>query len=527
MSFAANRLFSTAMGAVTLFSLLAGSAATAATPEAANAAASAAIGVANPSVPSLTTTSVTAPQILTFAKCLEIAMENNHRRPASRLAVTIAEAQHRQALAAYWPQLTAKGGWMRLDQPSTFIFPSGMMYIPSQTVDVPGGTASVTIPANAFGPGFPPANLQMPVSFPGQTVSTNPQLFAIPQQNVKLADPQNFNVSSNMNWLLFDGGMRKGYREQALGGVQAAQAEVRRTDLEITDSVVRMYYGALLARELHQVGVDTLARMEVTLELTESMYKNGAGKVSKADYLDNLEMVETIRSTVAELEKNRAMSEAALAYTMGQPWTSTVRPADEEIPYRPYAGNLDELVSTAYQFNPDWSKLEAGLRAYNGAVTTARAEYYPKLALTGELHRWWNSYNAGMATAPNKEGWSIGMGMEIPIFDGMLTRNKVAEALARVAKLKEEQFLLKEGIGLQLRNSFLKNYRGPNRDRLAHVYSSVPASASGKQLAMLFQFSNLVIRDVTCLEPVLTLLDKADRIRARSGLAGREANQAR
>jgi hypothetical protein len=30
--------------------------------------------------------------------------------------------------------------------------------------------------------------------------------------------------------------MRKGYRELALGAVQAAQSDVRRTDLEITDS---------------------------------------------------------------------------------------------------------------------------------------------------------------------------------------------------------------------------------------------------------------------------------------------------
>ena len=82
---------------------------------------------------------------------------------------------------------------------------------------------------------------------------------------------------------------------------------MRRTDLEITDSVVRLYYGAVLARQLHQVGKDTLARMGVTLELTESLYKNGAGKVNKTDYLDNVVMVETIRSTVASLPGTRPL----------------------------------------------------------------------------------------------------------------------------------------------------------------------------------------------------------------------------
>ena len=315
--------------------------------------------------------------------------------------------------------------------------------------------------------------VQMPVSFPGQSFTTSAQVFPIPAQDIKLLDPQSVATSGNLTWLLFDGGMRKGYREQANGAVQAAQAEARRTDLEITDSVVRLYYGALLARQLHQVGKDTLARMEVTLELTESLYKNGAGKVNKTDYLDNVVMVETIRSTVAELAKNEAAGEAALAYTMGLPWNATVRPSEEEVPYRPFAGNLDELVGTAYEFNPDWAKLEAGLRALDGAVSTARSEYSPKIALTGELHRWWNSYTAGMATAQNKAGWTIGVGAEIPIFNGFLTRNKVAEALARVAKLKEEKFLLREGIGLQLRESFLaldaasKTYQAANRAMVA------------------------------------------------------------
>jgi outer membrane protein TolC len=347
------------------------------------------------------------------------------------------------------------------------------MYIPSQTVNVPGGTASVTIPANSFAPGFPPAAVQMPISFPGQTVSTAAQVFPIPAQNVKLANPQNFEATGNLTWLLFDGGMRKGYREQAQGAVEAARADARRTDLEITDSVVRLYWGAVLARQLRQVGDDTLARIEVTLELTQSMYQNGAGKVNKTDYLENEVMVETIRTMVAELAKNEAAAEAALAYTIGLPWNATVRPSADELPYRPFAGNLEELVGTAYEFNPDWAKIEAGLKALQGAVTTARSEYFPKIAFTGELHRWWNSYTTGMATADNKAGWSIGVGAEIPIFNGFLTKNKVAEALAQVGELKEQKLLLREGIGLQLRELFLgldaasKTYQAAEKAKVA------------------------------------------------------------
>jgi len=195
--------------------------------------------------------------------------------------------------------------------------------------------------------------------------------------------------------------------------------------------------------------------MEVTLELTESLYKGGSEKVNKVDYLDNKVMVETMRSLVAELEKNEAVAASALAYTIGLEWNATVYPKSTEIPFSPFAGDLQELVSTAYQFNPDWSKLEAGLAAYEGALKTARSGYFPKIALTGELRKYWNSADYGLSTPQNRAGWTIGGGLEWNVFDGFLTSAKVAEVRARLARLKEEKFLLKEGLGLQIKSLFI------------------------------------------------------------------------
>ena len=393
------------------------------------------------------------PQVLNLDRVMALAMERNHHRPASRFEVAMAEAQHRQALAAYWPQVQVDAGYQRLDQPLNFIFPASLMQIPAQSIAVPGATAVVTIPANAFGPGFPPSNVQMPVSYPNQTVNTPAQVFQVPEQNIKVLDQDFASGTLDLKWLLFDGGMRHGYREQSGGMVAMMQAEAHRTDLEIADSVRQMYWGAVLARQLNQTGKDTLSRMEVTLRLTESLFKEGSGKVTKADYLENTVMVESLRAMVAQLEKNEAMAQAALANTAGLAWNASIQPADTEIPFQPFAGSTDDMVARSYQFNPDWEKLEAALRAASGAVTTARSGYFPKIALTGELHRWWNNgYDAGFSTAQNRAGWTAGIGLEFPLFDGLLTRNKVEEAVARLGKLKENKFLLQEGLGLQVKD---------------------------------------------------------------------------
>ncbi|MFO7812577.1 MAG: TolC family protein, partial [Pelovirga sp.] len=239
------------------------------------------------------------------------------------------------------------------------------------------------------------------------------------------------------------------------GQVDIMKQEARRTDLQIVDSVKRYYYGSVLAIQLHQVGKDTLARMEATLNLTETMYQEGSGTVKKTDWLDNKVMVENLRAIVAELEKNELLTQAALANSMGLPWQDSVRPADGSMPFTSVNIPLNELVGGAYQFNPDWAQVEAAIRAAEGAVRTARSGYSPKLAVTGELFKWWNDYDGGMATDRNKQGWTAGIGIQIPLFSGFLTKNKVAETKARVAQIKEQKFLLQEGLGLQLKELLL------------------------------------------------------------------------
>jgi outer membrane protein TolC len=367
-----------------------------------------------------------ASQTLTLEACLQSAMENNHRLPAAAFGLQLAEAQHRQALAGYWPQLAMKGGFQRLDEAPNFLFPSTAFTLPAQTINTPIG--------------------------PLQSAPTTIQ---VPAQDVKLMDRDSTFASLNATWLLWDGGLRKGLGQQARAGVDLAKTEARRTELEVRDSVTRMYYGAVLARQLHQVGRDTLARMEATLRLTETMYQEGSGKVKKTAFLENKVMVETIRAAVATLEKNELLSQAALANTIGLSWKVSVSPAAREIPYQPVAANLDDLVGTAYRFNLDWAKLEAGLRALEGAEVTAQSGHAPRLALTVDLHRWWNGYEAGLATQPNKAGWAAGLGVEIPIFNGNLVRNQVRAAHARLEQTRQDQFLLKEGLGLMVKDNLL------------------------------------------------------------------------
>lgn len=391
-------------------------------------------------------------EILSLDQCLQQALVNNHRHKISEFGIAIAEAQHRQALSGYWPQVNLKAGIQRSDQPISYLIPAQGIGIPAQQIPIPGGAALVTIPANAFGPGFPPGNVQLPVAYPGQMIQTPAQAFSLPQQNWKIADRDLASGNLNVSWLLFDGGLRKGLREQAGAGLSAATAETKRTDLEVAEAVSRFYWAAVLARQLKEVGEDTLAGLDITLQMTDVHVKSGTGKTNRSDYLYNQVVVESARATVAELEKNQKLAEAALANTIGKAWQVSIQPKDTQLPSVPALTALDTLVADCYRFNPDWAELQAGLVAANGALKSKRSDYFPKLGLKGDLHSFWNGgFNSGLSTSQNRFGWTVGAGVEVPIFNGLLTEGQVSEAILRVRQLKEKQLLLQDGLGLQIK----------------------------------------------------------------------------
>ena len=353
---------------------------------------------------------------LTLKDCIDVALGKNHSRGASRFSLEIAEAQHRQALSGYWPQIGVKAAYSVMDHDPNFVFPQKDIALP---------------------PGLPLPKL------------------TIPEQNVKLMDKKNFYATLNANLPLYTGGQVSSLVRQTKEGMVAAREEARRTDLQITFDISRYYYGAVLAGELLRIGKDTLARMEVTLELTEKLYTQGSGKVKKTDYLRNKTVVEAIRSAVTALEANEQLAKAALTNSMGIPWDIPIDLALRELPFTPARSQLKDLVSGAYHFNPDWATLDAGLAAAEAKIDEAKSGHLPKIGLFGSFTRVENSYDEGIVTKENKTSWTIGIGIDLPIFNGLRTVNEVREARARLGRLKEQQLLLKEGIALQVKYIFI------------------------------------------------------------------------
>lgn len=414
------------------------------------------------------------PSSLTLSQCIEIALERNQKRRISKLAVETAEYQHKQALSSFWPQLTLDAAYNQLDEDVNFIFPENTY------------TYNITVPGLG--------------NLTGQT--------AVPAQDVTVMDRESVLSSLNMTYPLFTGGLRSAAVKAAKSNIKAAQHAMRRTDLELVRDVRQMYYGVVLAKRLSNIGQETLARLNTTTELTERLYKEGSGSVTKLDYLRSQVVLESARSIVERISSGVALAKAALGNTMGLAWDAPVALSETAIPFEELNIDLTKLVASAYQFNPDWDQLAAGLDAAQALVQKERAGHWPKVALNGTLWRWDNGLDdSGLVTNENQTGYSVGIGLQMPIFTGFMTTHKIKEAKARVKQLEARQILLKEGLAVQVKHGFIRVDRS-QKIRNASMRAAGHA-LSHRELAVRAYMNELVTTEVVIESQIVEALARA------------------
>lgn len=355
---------------------------------------------------------------LTLKDCLLIAAENNHRLKAAGYSVQISESKKKQAESANWPQLTLKAAYSLTDQDPVFAIPSFKMSLPQMNL---GGMA---------------------LSLPD---------FEVPRQDIKMMDRQNIHALLEMTFPLYTGGKIQALNEQALQGIEISRQDHRKTRLEIQYDVTRYYYSVLLSRKIYDIASSTLERLEMTLKLTESTYKNGSGKTTKLDYLKNKVIVDQVRSIVSEMKKNVSLSKEALAFTLGI--KSDFDVPDEEIPFIKFRTELAAAESPVHNRNADLGKINAALLYYQAKVDEAYSGFMPKVGIAGTFAQNINSYKSGISNNTNAQMWMLSLGVEIPLFEGYRTSNEVSEARINLNKAEEEKKLLQDAISLQVKEA--------------------------------------------------------------------------
>lgn len=365
---------------------------------------------------------------LSLMKAVEIALSNNVEKRISFQAAAIAESQYQEALSARWPTLTLVGSFQRRDKDPTFAFPSS---------NIPLGGLSGAISA-ALGGAPVPSNI------------------TVPEQNIKLFNRDTTVASLQLLYPLYTGGKISSLISQAGLGNEIAQEEYRRTSLQVIRDVKRYYYAAQLTKSLTDTAHNTVSLLSVTRDLTKNIYEGGSATVNKLDYLKTELAVSYARSIEADFATRHKSALAALSNAMGVPWDSQVNPVDANSVTLGANPEIEVLVKQAKDFNPLIGELKLAVKVANAKIDEAFSGHMPQVAFTADSTHIYNSYHAGLTNDANRTGWTIGIGVSMPLFEGWRTTSQVTTAKLQYAQIQEKQKLVEQGIAALVKNLFIE-----------------------------------------------------------------------
>ncbi|NIA53599.1 efflux transporter outer membrane subunit [Massilia sp. TW-1] len=218
----------------------------------------------------------------------------------------------------------------------------------------------------------------------------------------------------------------KNLSDAALAQFLATEEARKTAQISLIAQVANTYLTYLADEELLALVQQTLKTREESLRLTNLRFENGVS--SKLDQQQAVSLVEQARTTLAQAQRQRAQDLNFLTLLIGQPIPDALPAgatlATTNLPDLP-AGLPSDLLAV----RPDIRAAEQQLVAANANIGAARANYFPRITLTG---------TAGSASKElsglfksGTFGWTFAPQAILPLFDFGRTRAGVEGARAQ------------------------------------------------------------------------------------------------
>ena len=237
-----------------------------------------------------------------------------------------------------------------------------------------------------------------------------------------------------LNWILLDFGRRRSDVERRGQDLFKANFAFNRKLQEVAVAVSRNYFSLDATRARVTAARATLESAVAVEEAVEARVQQGLA--TRPDLL--LARQERARAAF-ELEDalgSVADAQAALADSLGLPPTRLMRVADLSAVPLPteLAESVEQAIDRALSRRPDLASRLANLRAREAEERRARAEFWPRLSLSGSVDQAIQRYRVGPPTGTftaNDTEYGAFLNFEWKLFDGFERENAVREATAQ------------------------------------------------------------------------------------------------
>lgn len=197
--------------------------------------------------------------------------------------------------------------------------------------------------------------------------------------------------------------------------------------LTLIGNVASAYYAIRAGEEGIDLARHTLAARRYALEIAK--LRLDAGVTSTVDYDQAAILVTQAQTQLADLLRSTEQRRSRLLVLVGKPVAGPL-PATRAIADPGQFGELDAgLPSALLVKRPDVLQAEQQLRAADADIGAARAAFFPRIALTGNLG--FASAELGDLFKSSSQAWSVGGLVSLPIFDGGQRQAQLGVAEAR------------------------------------------------------------------------------------------------
>ncbi|KRT72635.1 MAG: Outer membrane efflux protein [Deltaproteobacteria bacterium CSP1-8] len=260
-------------------------------------------------------------------------------------------------------------------------------------------------------------------------------------------EQDNRGVEAGVSQALFTWGQVGAAIRAAKIGLATADDQLRLFRQAAARDVTAAFYDILLAKELSGIATQNLEQK--LRHLDEARRKFAAGTATDYDVLAAEVAVENARPEVIRTENLVRLSRERLRFLLGRDGREVDVSGTLVAPVTPYP-SFEESLPVALRNRPDLSDLRHRTGVAGELVKIASAGDKPRLDLKAGYG--WRELDAGHSDADGKV-WTAGLFVTYPVFDGLRTRGKVAQAKSDERTLRIGEAKLLDSIALEVRGA--------------------------------------------------------------------------
>ena len=248
-------------------------------------------------------------------------------------------------------------------------------------------------------------------------------------------------------------------------GKTATRVEIEKTNLDSSRADLNAaddwavykaklaYYDMLKIARNKEVAAETVKQFEKHLEQAKGFFEAGVKPkydVTKADVdLSSAKLLQI------QVKNNLRLARVVLNNAMGQP-TAPEYQIEDTLTFVPFTLPFAQALPMALSHRPDLKALMLKQKMAQQTIDLARKGDAPTLSGNAGA-----AYNGDINTMD--EGWSAGVALTIPIFNGHLTRHQVGEAQANADVLAANVTSLQQTIYKEVEQNYLNLHEAEER----------------------------------------------------------------